>query len=274
MKTKIAVVLFALALIWSGASASAGDPKDELKELVTKVQAKLKDDKKTEAELAPELKEFDTLLAEHKAEKTDDVAQILLMKAMLYAEVLDDTDKATDLIKELKKDFPDTKPGQGADGMLDSFAAHAAAAKIQKSLVEGAPFPAFSEQDLNGKPLAVANYKGKVVMIDFWATWCGPCRGELPNVLKTYEAHHDKGFEIIGVSLDSDKQKLTDFIGEQKMTWPQFFDGGGWTNKLAVKYGIQSIPATFLIDGDGKIIGKGLRGEKLEAAVSKALASK
>jgi hypothetical protein len=89
--------------------------------------------------------------------------------------------------------------------------------------------------------------------------------------LKTYGAHHAQGFEIIGVSLDSDQAKLTDFIKSKDMTWQQFFDGQGWKNKLAVKYGIESIPSTFLLDGDGKIIAKDLRGEELEDAVTKAV---
>jgi hypothetical protein len=96
----------------------------------------------------------------------------------------------------------------------------------------------------------------------------------LPNVLKTYEKHHDKGFEIIGISLDQDKQKLTSFTESKKMPWVQYFDGKGWQNKLASKYGIKSIPATYLLDGQGKIIAKDLRGEALEAAVAKALNSK
>jgi len=124
---------------------------------------------------------------------------------------------------------------------------------------------------LEGKPLSIANFKGKVVLIDFWATWCPPCRAEIPNVVATYQKYHDKGFEIIGVSLDEDKAKLIDFTKDQNMTWQQFFDGQGWSNKLAVKYGIQSIPATFLLDGDGNIIGKDLRGDDLTQAVAKAL---
>jgi thiol-disulfide isomerase/thioredoxin len=112
------------------------------------------------------------------------------------------------------------------------------------------------------------------VLLDFWATWCGPCRAELPNVLKTYAAHHKDGFEIIGISLDQDKEKLTAFTKEKDMTWPQYFDGKGWQNKLAAKYGINSIPATFLLDGQGTIIGEDLRGDSLEEAVTKALAKK
>src|SRR5206468_2602211 len=133
------------------------------------------------------------------------------------------------------------------------------AQKIQKSLKVGAAFPDFDEKDLAGKPLSIANYKGKVVLLDFWATWCPPCRAELPNVIETYKKNHDKGFEIIGISLDKDETKLKDFMKEKEMTWPQFYDGKFWQNKLAVKYGINSIPATYLLDTQGKIIAKNLR---------------
>jgi peroxiredoxin len=253
-------------------AAEKSDAADELKDLVTKIQTKLKDGKKSEKDLADELKEFDTLLTKHKDEKSDDVAQILLMEAMLYLQVFENTEKGVELVKQLKRDFPDTKPGQSADQILESIQKQAQATKIQRDLVEGAKFPDFDEKDLAGKPLSVANHKGKVVLVDFWATWCGPCVAELPNVLKAYEKHHDKGFEIIGISLDQDETKLNNFIKQKNMTWQHFFDGKGWGNKLAAKYGVSSIPATYLLDGEGKIIGKNLRGEALEAAVAKALA--
>ena len=86
-----------------------------------------------------------------------------------------------------------------------------------------------------------------------------------------YSKHHDKGFEILGISLDSDRAKLDKFIADKKMTWPQYFDGKGWQTKLAAPYGVNSIPATYLLDGEGKIIAKNLRGEALEEAVAKAL---
>jgi len=277
MKQRIISVTTALALLCSlavGTAAEKPDASVELKEVVTKVNDKLKAGKTSEADLAPELAEFDALLARHKDEKTDDVARILFMKAQLYIEVFDNTEKGAVLVEQLKKDYPDTKWGKQADGILDSIKKQEQAKAIQKTLVTGATFPDFDEKDLAGKPLSVANYKGKVVLLDFWATWCPPCRAELPNVIKTYEKHHDQGFEIIGISLDEDQAKLKSFTAEQKMTWPQYFDGKKWENKLATKYGIQSIPATFLIDGEGKIIGRDLRGEALEEAVAKLLLKK
>lgn len=274
MRMKLISALTACILLWSlpsGFGAEAGSAADELKALVTNIKSKLQEGKNTEADLAPELKQFDELVAKHKDEKTDDVARILFMKAQLYLEIFDNTDKATALVKQIKTDFPDTQLGKNADDILDSIKKQEEVKKIQGALAKGAVFPEFNEQDVAGKPLAVGNYKGKVLLIDFWATWCGPCVHELPNVIKTYEKYHDKGFEIIGISLDVDKEKLTSFTKDQKMTWQQYFDGKRWENKLAVKYGVQSIPATFLLDGEGKIIGKNLRGDALEEAVAKSV---
>lgn len=271
MKTLIRSLALALSLSLFVGSATAGDVKEELKEVVTKIQAKLKAGKKTENDLAEHFPEFDKILAAHKGEKTDDVAQVLMMKAMLYIQVLDDEAKGLPLLTQLKNDFPDTKPAQAVDSILGNIQKQKASKEIQRKLAVGSKFPDFEEKDLDGKSLSIARFKGKVVLVDFWATWCGPCIGELPNVLAAYEKHHAKGFEIIGISLDSDRAKLDKFISDRKMTWPQYYDGKGWQTKLAGVYGVNSIPATYLLDGEGKIIAKNLRGEALEEAVAKAL---
>ncbi len=271
MKIKIAIVLGVAALLLPGQYGFAADAKTELHALVTKINTDLAAGKRTESALADDLKQFDVLLAEHKGEKTDDVAQMLYMKAMLYGEVLKNDTKAQELLNQLKTDFKDT---QFVARLEKQQAEAAAAKKIQDSLVVGAKFPDFNETDVTGQPFSIASHKGKVVLLDFWATWCGPCRAELPNVIATYQKHHAQGFDIISVSLDQDKAQLLSFIKDQNMTWPQFFDGQGWANKLAVKYGIQAIPATFLLDGEGKVIGKDLRGEELEQAVASAVANK
>ena len=273
-----------LLLGQSGAHAQTAPPAitvstnvvvTELQALVKQVQAKLKDGKKTEAELAPDLKAFDDLIAAHATEKDDAVAQVLFMKAQLYLQVIEDSDKGTALIQQLKTEYPDTKLGKRADKILASIEKQKDAKKIQAGLAKGNDFPDFAEKDLNGQPLSVGGLKGKVVLVDFWATWCGPCRGELPNVIATYKKHHADGFEIIGVSLDSERPALDEFLKKQDgMTWPQFYDGQGWGNKLAVKYGVESIPFAVLVGPDGKIIGKELRGQELEDAVAGALAKK
>ena len=140
-----------------------------------------------------------------------------------------------------------------------------------ESLSPGGEFPGFSFTDLGGKTISLADYRGKVVLVDFWATWCPPCIAELPHVLETYRKFNDKGFEIIGISLDSDKEKLEKFIADEGMDWPQYFDGKGWENELSNKYAVNSIPATFLIGPDGRIIARSLRGDDLEKAVAKAV---
>jgi thiol-disulfide isomerase/thioredoxin len=124
--------------------------------------------------------------------------------------------------------------------------------------------------DSHGKKVDLADLKGQVVLVDFWATWCGPCVGEVPSVVKTYEKLHRKGFEIIGISLDSNKAALMKFTKEKKMAWPQYFDGLVWKNKIS-KFGIYGIPAMWLVDKEGKLASTDPRGG-LEAEVQKLLA--
>jgi peroxiredoxin len=124
---------------------------------------------------------------------------------------------------------------------------------------------------VDGRSVDLAALKGKVVLIDFWATWCRPCVGEVPDVKKTYDQFHAKGFEIVGISLDKDKDKLTQFVADNKMEWPQFFDGLYWQNKYARQFGIESIPAMWLIDKKGALRNVNARAD-LSGEVQKLLA--
>ncbi|MBP6794349.1 MAG: AhpC/TSA family protein [Saprospiraceae bacterium] len=123
--------------------------------------------------------------------------------------------------------------------------------------------PDFEGMTPDGKVLKLSQFKGKYVLIDFWASWCGPCRQENPNVVKLYNNYKANGFEILGVSLDQEKEKWVSAISEDQLTWPHISDLKGWKSSIAALYGVQGIPQNFLIDKDGKIIAKALRGQGL-----------
>ena len=123
---------------------------------------------------------------------------------------------------------------------------------------------------IDGRKIDATKMKGKVVLIDFWATWCGPCTAELPNLKKTYAKYNNKGLEIIGISLDHSKAKLTNFIAKEEIPWPQQFDGLGWENKFAVKYGIRGIPTMWLINKQGILVDKNARAT-LDSKIEKLL---
>jgi len=127
-----------------------------------------------------------------------------------------------------------------------------AAALVKKMESLGKPVDIAFEA-VDGRKVDLKELKGKVVLIDFWATWCGPCVAELPNVLAAYEKLHDQGFEIVGISFDQSKEALTKFVAEKKMPWPQYFDGEGWANKYGKEFGINSIPAMWLVDKKGNL---------------------
>lgn len=135
----------------------------------------------------------------------------------------------------------------------------------------GATAPEIKLPDINGKEVALSSFKGKYVLVDFWASWCGPCRGENPNVVAAFNKYKDKNFTVLGVSLDSDKDKWQTAINKDHLTWTHISDLKGWESVAARDYSVESIPSNFLIDPNGKVIARDLRGEELMNELSKVL---
>ena len=125
---------------------------------------------------------------------------------------------------------------------------------------------------VDGADIDLAKLRGKVVLVDFWATWCGPCRMEMPNVVAAYNQFHTNGFEIVGISLDQSKDKLLAYTKQAGMTWPQYFDGKLWANDISTRYGINSIPAAWLVDKKGFVRSTETRGAALTRQVKSLLA--
>ncbi|MBR6130685.1 MAG: TlpA family protein disulfide reductase [Bacteroidales bacterium] len=136
----------------------------------------------------------------------------------------------------------------------------------------GALAPELAFPDPDGNIRKLSDLRGKVVLIDFWASWCGPCRRESPNVRNVYAKYHDKGFEVFSVSLDRDANNWKKAIKDDKLVWPNHVsDLKYWSSEAAAIYGVRSIPSMFLLDREGRIVAKDLRGEALERAVKQLL---
>ena len=150
-----------------------------------------------------------------------------------------------------------------------SRAASSAAGSIRQVEAIGKPFELSFEDAITGKPITMKALQGKVVVVDFWATWCGPCVAEMPNMKKLYAEHKDHGVEFVGISLDQagdGLDKLKAFVQEKDIPWPQYYQGNGWESKFSMSWGINSIPALFVVDADGNLHSTSARG-KLETMI-------
>jgi len=137
----------------------------------------------------------------------------------------------------------------------------------------GVEAPLFTQNDINGSPISLKDFRGKTVLLEFWASWCSPCRAENPNLRAQYAKYKEKGFEILGVSLDENKTKWKQAIDADGLPWIHISDLKGWNNAVGRLYGVRAVPANFLIDANGKIIASNLRGEALNAKLEELFGS-
>jgi thiol-disulfide isomerase/thioredoxin len=172
--------------------------------------------------------------------------------------------------KAYVKKFPNSPITQSFSQQIISLSNQV---KSEKQISTGTmEAPEIMLPNAEGKSLSLSSLKGKVVLIDFWASWCGPCRKENPNVVRMYAKYKNQGFDIFSVSLDDDPIKWKEAISKDKLVWPNHVsDLKGWQSSVAKQYGVQAIPYTVLLNKEGKIIGTNLRGEKLEQKLLEAL---
>jgi len=271
MKSILLAVLTALVMCLPGGQVQGAGSQEELMTLAGRIQAKVESGKDTEADYQTELKELDALVAKLRQTEPEVAAQAALAKAVIYRKTFKERTRALAMLEQLVKEFPGTQVARAVPEMITELKLLIEMQRIRETLKPGTKFPDFAEKDLTGKPLSLADYKGKVVLVDFWATWCTLCVEALPEVKKAYSKYNKQGFEIIGISLDEDRKELNSFIKKQGIKWRNYNDGKEWESKLALQYGVESLPTTYLLDREGKIIGMDLEGKELMEAVAKAL---
>lgn len=256
------------------AETNASSPKQDLAGLVDRIRAKLKSGKPTAESLSAELKEFDGLIEKYCDQKTEEVAQIAFMRATLYGEVLGDTNKMKELITKLSADFPDTKVGAAAAGVVTQIEQRAKAEAASNAIVgKAAPELHFKWATREGLK-TLADLKGKVVVLDFWATWCGPCVRSFPEVAELTAHYRDMDVIVVGVTSiqgavtglepkpidtkgapEKEMALMKDYIAAKKITWAIAFSEEEVFNP---DYGITGIPHMVIIAPDGTVRHRGL----------------
>lgn len=198
----------------------------------------------------------------------DAYLSVLLLENFLMRQYLT-AEEITSYFAKIDKSLLNTKSAKNIKKVLDAIK-NDPAAKVEV----GGKAPDFSAKNPEGKQISLKESMGKVTIIDFWASWCGPCRGENPNVVALYKEMHTKGLNIIGVSLDKDAAKWKEAIAKDGLVWPQISNLKFWDEPIAKQYNVESIPATFILDAKGVIVARDLRGDALKAKVTELLNAK
>jgi peroxiredoxin len=203
---------------------------------------------------------------QHRRELLDYTAGHIGTSIALYGTVLrwtgdDEVARLDKLVNDFAAEHPDLKMTQVMLGKVARF----------KKVAIGAPAPPIVEKDENSSTLSLHDVRGKVTLIDFWASWCGPCLRQIPDLREAYAAYHDKGFEIFGVSVDSKMDRWKSAIEKHEMTWPNVSDLKGWGSKVAADYNVTFVPFNMLLDEQGNIIAKNLHSKALQSKLAELL---
>ena len=258
--------------LMSGGPAKAADLAEELKD----IQANGKDEK-----IKADAAYFSAITVFSKAGRNGK-PEDLVKAADAFAKAAPKDDRAAQLFASVASRMPDGSAEQKTlqKRILKEFPNSQAAQMLAGSLKQaesvGKPFDLEFTDAIKGTTVSTkSNLKGKVVVVDFWATWCGPCVAEMPNMKKLYAEYKDKGVEFVGVSLDQPKEqggldKLKEFVAKNEIAWPQYYQGNGWQSEFSAGWGINSIPAVFIVDAQGKLHSVDARG-KLETLIPELL---
>lgn len=216
-------------------------------------------------------KEMDDFMVKYPEENTEAFISLLLLQGQFNSPKFN-LDNVKKTFNKLDSSLKSTKIGKEIEAKLKTIENNNKV-KPEAALI-GKMAPDFSAKTPQGRVVSLKQSLGKITIIDFWASWCGPCRKENPNVVALYNELHSKGLNIVGVSLDDDNSKWSDAIAKDKITWTQVSNLQGWKDPIAQLYQVEQIPTTFILDGSGIIIAKDLRGEELRTKITQLLGVK